>query len=418
MIADSDGLMDAVRERFAHVETCPFDGPRIFFENAGGSLRLKSVIETSAVYAGYPDNQGRANPASQSLMEAIARGKADAELFLNAPGGRVFFGESGTEVLFRLIRTAALGSAPGGIMLGSTLEHPASRSAMRRWADVTGRPHVLVPHDDVAGTVSVEAYRCAITPDTRVATIIQTSPVTGMATDTDAIARAIREIAPECFIVVDGIQYASHGAVDVDAMQADGYAVSPYKVFARHGYGVGWASDRLTNCPKEQIVGGASDNWELGTRDAGSYATFSDVVAYLVWLGGHFADTDDRRAKLEAAGAAIGTHERRLMEAMLNGTGNHPGLANMVEIKLVGGGALDGRHGVVSLRHRDIGSAGLVEKLRRHGIRVHIRKNDQYCGNILGPLGMEDCIRASVSHYNTEAEVSRFLAAMVELSNV
>ena len=164
-------------------------------------------------------------------------------------------------------------------MLGSTLEHPASRSAMRRWAEVTGRPHVLVPHDVASGTVSVEAYRSAITPDTRVATIIQSSPVTGMATDTEAIALAIRKAAPDCFIIVDGIQYASHGAVDVSALLTDGYAVWPYKVFARHGYGLGWASDRLTACPKEQIFGGASENWELGTRDAGSYATFSDVVA-------------------------------------------------------------------------------------------------------------------------------------------
>src|SRR5690606_4608301 len=119
-----------IRDRFAHVETCPFDGPRIFFENAGGALRLKSVIETSAAYAGYPDNQGRDNPASRTLMAAIDRGRADMRRFLNAPGGQVFVGESGTEVLFRLIRTAALGAAPGGVMLGSTLEHPASRSAM------------------------------------------------------------------------------------------------------------------------------------------------------------------------------------------------------------------------------------------------------------------------------------------------
>ncbi len=417
MIADTEGLMDAVRDRFAHVETCPFEGPRVFFENAGGSLRLKSVIETSADYAGYPDNQGRANPASEALMAAIARGKADMALFFNAQGGRVFVGESGTEVLFRLVRTAALGTVEGGTMLGSTLEHPASRSAMHRWAEVTGRPHVLVPHDDATGTVSVAAYRAAITPETRVATIVQTSPVTGMATDTVGIATAVREVAPDCFIIVDGIQYASHGAVDVGAVMADGYAVSPYKMFARHGYGVGWASDRLTACPKEQIVGGAEDNWELGTRDAGSYATFSDVVDYLDWLGGHFADTDNRRTRIEAAGAAIGAHEHDLMQAMLHGTGNLPGLAEMEDIELIGGTALEGRHGVVSLRHRNISSADLVESLRVRGIRVHIRKNDHYCGNILGPLGIEDCIRVSVSHYNTEAEVGRFLATMVEVGS-
>ena len=113
MIAQTPGLMEAVRARFAHVEACPFEGPRIFFENAGGALRLKSVIETSAAYAGYPDNQGRDNAASAALMAAIARGKADMALFFNARGGQVFVGESGTEVLFRLVRTAALGAQPG-----------------------------------------------------------------------------------------------------------------------------------------------------------------------------------------------------------------------------------------------------------------------------------------------------------------
>ena len=28
------GLIDAIRARFAHVESCPFQGNRIFFENA------------------------------------------------------------------------------------------------------------------------------------------------------------------------------------------------------------------------------------------------------------------------------------------------------------------------------------------------------------------------------------------------
>lgn len=412
MITDKAGLLDRIRDRFAHVEACPFEGPRVFFENAGGALRLKSVIETSAAYAGYPDNQGRDNPASKALMAAIDKGKADMRTFLNAPGGQVFVGESGTEVLFRLIRTAALGAAEGGVMLGSTLEHPASRSAMARWSEVTGRPHLLAVHDDATGTVSLEEYLRHITPEVRVATIVQTSPVTGMSVDVPAIAAAIREKAPDAFIIVDGIQHASHGRIDCAAYGADGYAVSPYKVFSRHGYGVGWASDRLTACTKEQIVGGPETAWELGTRDAGAYATFSDVVDYFDWLGTQVSDASDRRARIEAAAEAIHAQEAHLMESMLHGTGNLPGLAEMEGITLIGGAGTEGREGVVSLTLESMAAGDLVSFLREEGIRVHIRKNDHYCGNILGPLGLDDCVRVSICHYNSVAEVARFLAAM------
>lgn len=417
MISDNPALLTAIRDRFAHVETCPFEGPRIFFENAGGALRLKSVIETSAAHAGYPDNQGRANAASEALMGIIARGKSDMRLFFNASGaGEVFVGESGTEVLFRLIRTAALAAIEGGVMLGSTLEHPATQSAMARWADVTGRPLTRVPHDDATGCVTLEAYRSALTPDTRVVSIVHTSPVTGMAVDVTAIADAVREVAPEAFIIVDGIQHASHGAVDVMGCRADGYAVSPYKMFARHGYGVGWASDRLTAATKEQIIGGAPANWELGTRDSGAYATFSDVVAYLDWLGGEVGASGTPRARMEAAAAAIADQEAVLLEAMLHGHGNLPGLAHLRDVTLIGGDRVAGREGVISLRLETMPSEDLVEHLRQRGIRVHIRKNDHYCGNVLGPLGMEDCIRVSVSHYNTLGEVARFLDAMREVT--
>lgn len=415
MLESRPGLMDAIRARFAHVDTCPFEGPRVFFENAGGALRLKTVVETSAAYAGYPDNQGRDNDASRALMAAIAKGKADMALFFGASDGQVFVGESGTEVLFRLIRTAALGAEPGGIMLGTTLEHPATVSAMTRWAEVTGRPLIRVPHDDATGTVTADAYRAHLTPDVRVATIIQTSPVTGFATDVPAIAAAIREVAPEALIVVDGIQHASHGAVDLAAIGADGYAVSPYKMFSRHGYGVGWASGRLTAMTKEQIVGGPAAAWELGTRDTGAYATFSDVVAYLGWLGGEVSEETDPRARLEAAAAAIKDHEAQITAAALHGTGNRRGLAEMPGLHLIGGAQAAGREGVISLWSETVSSADLVEGLRQRGIRVHIRKADHYSGNILRPLGQPDCVRISFCHYNTGAEITRLLDAMEEI---
>ena len=217
MITEKPGLMDEVRSRFAHVDTCPITGPRIFFENAGGALTLKSVVETSATYAAIPDNQGRDNPASKALMDTIARAKADMRTFFNVAGGQLFVGESGTEVLFRLIRNAVNAAPEGGKLLGSTLEHPASRSAMGYWAEKTGREHILVAHDDASGSVTVEAYKTALSPDLRVATILHTSPVTGMSVDVPAIAAAIRAAAPDCLIIVDGIQHASHGHIDIDS---------------------------------------------------------------------------------------------------------------------------------------------------------------------------------------------------------
>ncbi|GGL60934.1 aminotransferase class V-fold PLP-dependent enzyme [Wenxinia marina] len=407
----SDALLTDIRSRFAHVEACPFSGPRIFFESAGGALHLNAVAETSARFAAIPDNQGRDNPASAALMQVIAKGKDDARMFLNAPGGEIFFGESGTEVLYRLVRTAAVGAAEGGVMLGTTLEHPASREAMAHWAKVTGRPHVMVPHDDATGTVTADAWRTHLTPEVRVASVIHTSPVTGQSVDLAAICATIREVAPEALIIVDGIQHASHGAVDLSEARPDGYAVSPYKVFSRHGYGIGWASDRLSALPREGIGG----KWEHGTRDTGSYATWSDVVAYLDWLGGTVSDAGEPRARLEAAAEAIGAHERGLAQALIEGSGNLAGLRDLPGVTLVGGEDVSRREGVVSFDVAGRPAGEIVRALADEGIRVHSRNADVYSGNVLTPLGLADCVRVSFGHYNSLAEVRSLLAAMARI---
>ena len=53
----SPDLLQNIRSRFAQIDTCPIQGQRIFFENAGGALTLNKVVETSSEYAAIPDNQ-------------------------------------------------------------------------------------------------------------------------------------------------------------------------------------------------------------------------------------------------------------------------------------------------------------------------------------------------------------------------
>ena len=408
-------LMTQIRERFHHVATCPYQGERIFFENAGGSLTLKSVVETNTYFASIPDNQGRDNPASHELVRVINQARDDMRCFLGVDDGPVFVGESGTELLFRLVRAAVLGSAEGGNIVGSTLEHPATVSASKRWGAIAGKEYRAVKHNNDTATVTADDYRGIVDGDTRVATIIHTSPVTGMTVDIAAVVDVIREASPDCIIVLDGIQHAAHGGLSLGDIDIDGYAVSAYKVFSRHNYGFAWLSPRLASLPHDHLDGTADDFWELGTRDTSAFACTSKVVEYFDWLGSQFTDAEDRRSRILAAGKAITQHERELIELTINGNEEQRGLRDMPEVFLIGGYDNPSREGLVSIIVEGRPCAEVVAQLNQRGIRTHVRKADYFSGNILTPLNRPTCIRVSMCHYNNADEVLKFLRALQEI---
>lgn len=415
MQISSPNLLTEIRGHFAHMEACPEQTQRIFFENAGGALTLKKVVETSAIYAAIPDNQGRQNTGSLAASAAISTAKNDIMQFFNAPNGQVIVGESGTELLFRLIRTACVGVDHPGSLLGSSIEHPASRSAAMRWAGIAGLEMITVPHDNLSGCVTPEDYRAQVRPDTLIATILHSSPVTGMVMDVAGIAASIRTVAPDCIIIVDGIQFAAHGGIDVAAYDIDGYVISPYKVFSRHGYGLAWLSNRLAAFEHDGLIGAPDAPWELGTRDAGAYATFSDVVDYFRWVGGRVSNAKSGRGKIEAAAKAMAAQEWALTELMLKGNGKYRGLADSPGAIILGGAENPARRGLVSVAFEHRESEAVVAALNAQGIRTHVRKADHYSGNVLRPLGLDSCVRISICHYNSAEEVLTLLAALEDI---
>ena len=417
MFQDKPALLKAVRDRFAHVDNCPFQGPRIYFENGGGALTLKSVLTTSTKYAAIPDNQGRDNPASKAITSTIDKARIDLAVFMNTISGQFVVGETGTELLFRMVRAACLNVSNGSKVLGCSIEHPASRSAAIHWAQIAGMEYVNVQHNNETGLVTADDYAALVTPDVAVATILHASPVTGMGMDVEAIAKAIRAVTPDCIIIVDGIQHAAHGSLDLAAYDVDAYAISPYKVFSRHGYGVAWISDKMTALSHEALIGGPTSNWELGTRDTSAFATISDVVAYFNWLGEMISKESEPRKRIEAAGKAIHDLETDLTNMLINGTGNLTGLRAMDKVTILGGADNPAREGTVSFAVDGMASTAIVDHLNDHGIRTHTRKADHYSGNILKPLNLSDCVRISMCHYNTTQEVAQALTVMQDFIN-
>lgn len=133
------------------------------------------------------------------------------------------------------------------------------------------------------------------------------------------------------------------------------------------------------------------------------------MIEYFDWLGSHFTDSADRRARILAAGEAIGEHEHDLVELMINGNDTQRGLRDMAEVYVIGGHDNPAREGMVSIIVEGKPCAEVVADLNARGIRTHVRKADYFSGNILKPLGRPTCIRVSMCHYNTDREVLTFL---------
>ncbi|MDA0368731.1 MAG: aminotransferase class V-fold PLP-dependent enzyme [Proteobacteria bacterium] len=416
----SPDLLREIRGKFHHTDFCPIvKAPRVFFENGGGSLKLKEAVAANAEIEALPDQEGRKNPASAYLSEILDAGREDLHLLFGSSAlgdgrGQVLSGETGTRLLYRLIRSIAL-AAPPGPVLSSTLEHPASLDSAKQWAKNTNRAWIEVPFDPISGTVSAANYAAAVTPDTRLATVIHTSMLTGFTVDLAAVSKAIRAVAPDCYIIVDGIQHAPHGTMDVATYGADAYVFSPYKAFSRLSLGFAWINDRIHQVPHEHMLGKSSEDWELGSRDPAFYAAESKVVDYYCWLGSHFTNDTDRSAAMRAGTGAMERHEAALIDLLINGDAKTEGLRAFDDVKIIGPLTLEGREGIVSFNLDGMSSPDLVQEFAKRGIRVHARVSDGYSGHILGALGVEDCLRVSMCHYNAPDEVRQFLAALKEI---
>lgn len=415
-----NALLAEVRARFLHVDHCPIiDQPRVFLESGGGSLKLKTAIEAAADVSGVPDQEGRDNDASRFLSSVINKGREDLHLFFGSHGaGQVVSGETGTELLYKFIRAVAL-TAPPGPVVSSNLEHPATFDAARQWADYTGRDWNEVEFDALSGTVRPDDYARAMSPDTRLATVIHTSQLTGFRVDLAGIVAAIRSVAPDCYVIADGIQQAPHGDIDVKAYGVDAYVFSPYKAFSRLAVGFGWVGDRLSDVRHDHMLSKNPRLWELGSRDPGIYAAQTAVTDYLAWLGGAASDLGaeaSRADRVRAGAAAMAGQERALVSLLLDGEDGLPGLFDIPNIAVIGPRAPDQRAGIVSFTLRGVPSPDIVRRLAERGIRVHARIDDGYSGHILAALDLPDCVRVALCHYNSADEIRRLLTEMAALA--
>jgi len=254
---------------------------------------------------------------------------------------------------------------------------------------------------------------CIRDRDTCVLAFQHGSNQTGSINDVKTIITEARKIKPELYVLVDAVQYAPHGPIDVEEYGADAYAFGPYKAYCVKGIGFAHISDRLANLPHWRLLDKPQANWVLGSPAHMMYASWSATVDYLCWLGSHFTESKERRAQMIAAKDAIHAHMKALLNRAMFGTEEIKGLFKLNHVD-VGGMPEDIGNRLCIFLFQLAGmdaSTALGHYNQEHGVRLAARIMDAYSAVPLKALGLESAVRLSGAHYNTPEEIDIFLKA-------
>lgn len=414
----SDALMRDIKDRFHYVDHDAQGRERLFFENAGGSLRLKAAVEAFARVDAMPDCPERIHAMALHLQQVQAAGTADVRTILNAQGGSVFASLTASAAMFDMVRAVAE-NVPGDNMVTTVLEHPSSFDAMNFYAQRLGVEMRVARSNPVTGGIDVDEILGLVDARTRLLSVIYASNISGAKLDLEAIVRRARDIKPDLYIIVDAVQHAPHGLIDLQKTPVDGINFAPYKFFGCRGSGFSWLSDRAAVLPHHKLAAKQPDFWDLGSAAPWQFAVVTEIVDYVSWLGSHFTAATDRRALFACGIDRIARHERALLARLLNGSDTAQGLRNMPGITVfLDHEDLTRRDLILALGIEHLEPSQAVREYEKRGVIVYERvASSLYSKRMLESFGIAGAIRVSPLHCHSPADIDRFLQVTQQISD-
>lgn len=414
----SQELTREIKDRFYYVDADPEFGERLFFENSGGSLRLKAAVEKQAEYQAFADCPERIHNRSLKLKQVQLNGINDVmNVIFGAKSGSLITELTASQAMFQIVG-AIMENCGGDNAVTSVMEHPSAFDAVAYYCGKTGKELRVAQANPGSGRIEVDEIKRVVTPTTCLLSIMWASNITGAVMDMAGIVRAAREINPDIYIVTDAVQHIPHAAVDVDALQLDGINFGAYKFFSTRGMGYGYVSDRVAKLPHRKILARDAAIWELGSPTPGNFAAMSAVVDYVCWLGGRFTQSTDRRTLYTTGMEHIHLHERALLSLMLNGTEKTPGLRNIPGVRLYADDPdLTRRDLIIAMGIDGIDFSKCVEEYRNRGVITFERLNTSpYSKRAVEAINTTGAIRVSPLHCHGREDIEKYLRITADIA--
>jgi len=402
--------MQHVKDSFHHVDV-DFNGRhRLFFDNAGGSFRLKKSIEAYAQLSATPDCPERIHDTAVYLQNIQDKGQQDFRMMLNVEGGTVYTALTASKAMFDIVRVISE-NVQGSNMVTTVLEHPSSYDAMELNAERTGRELRVAKSNTITGGVDVDEIIKLIDQDTVLLSVIYASNISGAKLDIEFIVTEARKIKPDLYIVVDAVQHAPHDIIDLKSIPIDGINIAPYKFFGNRGMGLAWLSDRCAIFPHDKLQGKPKEYWDLGSSDPAQYAMFSEIINYVCEMGRQETTDSGQREQFEQGMQMIALHERALLSRLLNGTDSITGLREIQNLDVyLDYEDLTKRDLILAINFKQLEPAAAVKEYDKQGVTVFERVNTSlYSKRMLESFDLEGAIRVSPLHCHSAKDIDEFL---------
>lgn len=407
----SPDIMKEVREKFLYLDCDKFIGARLFFDNAGGSFRLKSVENVFTEIDSIPDCPERNHKMALYLQSIQQKGEDDIRLLLNAPeNGSIISSLTASQVIFQMVQTIAE-NVEGTNFVTTVLEHPSAFDAVSYYADKTGRELRVASSNDLTGGVDADEIISLIDENTVLLSVMYASNMTGAIYDMEDIVKKARAKKPDIYIICDAVQHVPHSVIDLQKTPVDAINFAPYKFFGYRGSGFGYVSERMAKLPHHKLLGKSEVIWELGSPAPAQYAAISAIVDYVCWLGNKYSKSDDRRTLYVEGMTRIKLHERNLLHILLEGTENISGLRHMEGVKVfLDYPDLTKRDLILAICFENIGCTEAVREYEKRNVIVYERLSSSiYSKRMLESFGIDGAVRISPLHCNSKEDICSFL---------
>lgn len=381
------------------------------FENAGGSYACGPVIDQLNRYYRQTKLQPEYQFAPSRVAGAqMASARDRMARWLNVAPEEVSFGPSTTQNTYVVGQALRETLSPGDEVIVTNQDHEANIGAWRRLEAVG----VVVREwqvDPVTGELDPNELDALLSDRTRMVAFTHCSNIVGTINPVRELADRIH--AAGALVFVDGVAYCPHGLPDVDALGADFYVFSLYKVYGPH-LGVMVMRRELNESLPNQghffNSGYATKRFTPAGPDHAQIAATNGVLDYFEAVHHHHFQDQDESGRTERIHDLFRTHEMTMVRPLLDFLDHHP------DVRIIGSTDATKRAPTVSFKVANRSSAELAGRLADQDFGVGV--GNCYAYRLIEALGIDvddGVVRTSLVHYTSQQEVERLIETLDRL---